>query len=118
MFPSDLFANILFVLAVIAVLFLLVFFGVSKRDKSKKITMNAVVRDIRGEMKGSGNPIWSRSGPMYIATETTYAEFELSGGEIVKFKVPKRLVKKLYPGMRGKLALKNGKLIAFVVDRT
>lgn len=80
--------------------------------------MDAIVKDVYDKMHGSGSPVWSRSGPMYIATETTYAEFELSSGEFVKFRVPKRLVKKLYPGMRGKLALKNGKLIAFVVDRS
>ncbi len=79
--------------------------------------MEAIVKDVYDNIHGSGSPIWSRSGPMYIATETTYAEFELSNGEVVKFKVPKRLVKSLSPGMRGHLAFKNGKLIAFVVDR-
>ena len=114
---SFIFADVLFVIAIVAVVVLLVFFGVSKRDKSKKITMNAVVRDIEDEMKGTGNPIWSRSGPVYMATDSCTVVFEFEDGGTVSLKVRQKVSKDIIIGTRGKLTFKNGVLISFVADK-
>lgn len=117
MSASYLLANGLFVVAIIAVVLLLVFFGVGKRDKSKKITMNAVVRDIKDEMKGTGNPVWSRSGPVYMATDSCSVVFEFEDGGTVSLKVRQKVSKDIIIGTRGKLTFKNGVLISFVADK-
>ena len=114
---SFILADILFVVAIIAVVILLLFLGASKRDKSKKITMNAVVRDIKDEMKGSGNPIWSRSGPVYMATDSSTIVFEFEDGGTVSLKVRQKVSKDIIIGTRGKLTFKNGVLISFVADK-
>ena len=76
--------------------------------------LNAVVRDIRGEMKGTGNPIWSRSGPVYVATDSLNVVFEFEDGGTISLKVRQKFSKEIIIGTRGKLTFKNGVLLSFV----
>ncbi len=117
MFTGDSLANILFGVGILVVIILLVFLGKGKQDKSRKITMNAVVRDIYDEMKGSGNPIWSRSGPVYMATDSSNVVFEFEDGSTISLKVRQKFSKDIIIGTRGKITFKNGVLISFVVDK-
>lgn len=116
MFIGNLLFGVIILLAIVIIVLMVISWR-HRGDKSKKITMNAVVRDIRGEMKGTGNPIWSRSGPIYMATDSLNVVFEFEDGGTVSLKVREKVSKNIIIGTRGKLTFKNGELISFAVDK-